>query len=84
MKVRISITETLKYQEELVVIQPDNMTDSEFEAIIDGAEKQCSSADDMSCFLDNYGIETVGMTKSFPDSPYYEELEIDDLTNIKD
>lgn len=84
MKVRISITETLKYQEELVVIQPDGMSDSEFDAIIDGAEKQCTSADDMACFLENHCIETVGMTKSFPDSPYSEELEIDDLTNLKD
>jgi hypothetical protein len=84
MKVKISITETLKYQEELIVIQPENMTDAEFEHILDGAEKQCNSADDMSYFLERYGIKTTGITKSFPDSPFYEELEIDDVEDLKE
>ena len=85
-KVAIQIEETLRYEEEIVVIQPKGMSDGEFEQILSLAERKnryTGGASDLAMILENLGIKVVEQTSSFPDSPRHSEMEIIDVRNVK-
>jgi hypothetical protein len=86
MKVRITVEETLRYQEEIIVEQPENMTDEEFENILEEAERRNrdGTTGDLAFELEEYGLKIVDYSKSFPDSPRDVDLEVIDVTNVKE
>jgi hypothetical protein len=87
MKVRLTIEETLKYQEEIIVEQPDTMSDGEFEGILVKAERESREygVEDLAFVLsEKYGLKIVDSSKNFPDSPRDNELEIIDVSNVKE
>ena len=88
MKVIITVEETVKYIDRIVVIQPENMTDKEFEAFINKAEKETYSLmggnKDFASILENKGLEVKEFSNSFPDNPSSNDFEIVDVTNLKE
>jgi hypothetical protein len=88
MKVRITVEETLKYTDEIVVEQPNTMDDEEFEEILQRAERSIGydgSAKDLAYVLkEKYGIKVIIQSDNFPDSPDSSELEIVDVMNVRE
>jgi FKBP-type peptidyl-prolyl cis-trans isomerase (trigger factor) len=88
MKVRITVEETLKYTDEIVVEQPESMSDAEFDRIIEQAERNLGydgTAKDLAYLLEErYGLKIVDQSENFPDSPMSNDFEIIDVMNVKE
>lgn len=87
MKVRVQIEETLKYHSEIIVEQPETMSDEEFDRILGKIERDVinESAKDIAYVLEkDYGIIVIEVSTGFPDSPDNSELEIIDVSNVKE
>jgi hypothetical protein len=86
-KVAIHVEETIRYDDEIIVIQPKEMSDEEFEKLLDKAEKKNrtfnGSAKDLASILDDTGIKVESQSFSFPESPRDSELEIFDVRDVK-
>ncbi|MFJ5625423.1 hypothetical protein ACIQD3_22600 [Peribacillus loiseleuriae] len=86
-KVCIQIEEKICYEEEIIVIQPNNMSDDEFEKALEKAEKETNlyegGAKDMASILRNAGITVESESFNFPDNPRDSELEIIDVRDAK-
>jgi len=78
VKVRLQINEVLKYQREAVVEIPDTIPISEFNMILDEAQRQASFAEDVTDFLeDNYPeISAIERLHVSEDGPWGSEVEI--------
>ena len=85
-KVEIQVEETTRYEDEIVVIQPEKMTDEEFEQILDVAERRNrstnSGAKELAYDLKRLGLKIESQTFNFPDSPRSSELEIINVRDI--
>lgn len=85
MKVRLTVEETVRYQTEVVIEQPETMSDEELNNILDRVERQCrhDSGPDIAFVLEKeYGIKIHKVSSGFPDNPCDSELEIIDVSNI--
>lgn len=85
-KVVLKIQETLKYNREVPILIPDEMTEKEFNRILDNAQRGAESVDDIVYHLKHSG---AGIKQTEPydtdlDSPDYEEVECDDYEFIDD
>ncbi|SHN77571.1 hypothetical protein [Desulfitobacterium chlororespirans] len=84
MKVKIVVEETLTYIDEIIIIQPETMSDEELEQIIKRVEKQCREASDVAYVLESrYGLKVVERTDNFPESPDRSEIEITDIEEVE-
>jgi hypothetical protein len=86
-KVEIQIQETLRYEDEIIIIQPEEMTDERFEEILDNAEKRNrqheGGAKDLVSILSSMGLKIESESFNFPESPRDSELEIINVRNVK-
>lgn len=82
--VRITLTETLRYRNEIIAVQPDHMCDDQFDEIINMAMRrtQYGDTDDFVYFLETTGIEVKSKMNNFPESPESCEIEVDDIQNV--
>lgn len=77
-KLRLSVVETLKYQREMVIEVPDDMSDEALAAVLDAAESCVSSAEEFAENLDgHFGVRVVEKPDTDMDSPYHAEIESD-------
>jgi len=86
-KVIIQVEEQLRYHEEIEVIQPDGMTDAEFDDLINKAERQNrsnSTTEDLAYSLEELGLEAKKVTDNFPRDPHDWDLEIVDVRDKKE
>jgi hypothetical protein len=88
MKVRLTIDETVRYQSTIIIEQPEDMTDDELEEILKKVERKCSrdgSVKDVAFFLkEEYGIDVLEVNDSFPDNPTDSEVEIIDVSDVRE
>jgi hypothetical protein len=87
LKVRLQIEEVLTYQSEIVVVQPGDMSDEQFEGILEKVERDSrnESVKDIAYALErDYGIKVEEISTEFPDSPSGSEVEIIDVSNVKE
>jgi hypothetical protein len=81
-KVVIQVEETIRYEDEIIVVQPQGMSDEEFENALNKAEKKNKTYDggakDLASILDDMGIKVESQSFNFPESPRDSELEIID------
>jgi hypothetical protein len=88
MKVRIQLEEVVKYSAIIEVIQPGDMDDEKFDLIVEHAERQCrhgqGSFDDFIDELRKRGLEITKDERSHLSSPDSVELEILDVSNVKE
>ena len=86
-RVSITIEEVVKYTDEVIVVQPDNMSDNDFDKLLNRAERTCKrtggSASDFAIILEELGLEVAEYSTSFPDCPSDVEFEILDVISIK-
>lgn len=86
-KVVIQVEETIRYEDEITVIQPEEMTDEEFEMVLSKAERSIrhleGGAKDLAHALEQLGLKIELQTFSFPGSPRNSELEILDVRDVK-
>jgi predicted nucleotidyltransferase len=83
-KVRLNIQETLKYQREMVIEIPDDMSESTLNGFLDRAQRKAQAAIDISYILEDFSdeINTVEQPDESTDSPWDTEIEIDDFDFI--
>jgi hypothetical protein len=85
MKAKLTIEETLRYESEIIVEQPESMSDEQFEAILSKVERASDDAKDIAYYLqEKFGIKVIEVKSGFPNSPSSSELEIIDVSNIKE
>jgi|GEM_PF-2914883 hypothetical protein len=87
MKVALTIEENLRYQSEIVIEQPESMSDQELNSILDKVERLCrdESAKDVAYVLSSkFGIKVHSVSTGFPGSPNDSELEIIDVSNVNE
>lgn len=82
-KYKLSIEETLKYNREMIIEVPDEMSESEFNKILDKVQRKTESADDISYALEKLNIEVIQDVDSDLSSPSYQEIEIEEYDYIK-
>ena len=86
-KVAIQVEENIRYEDEIIVIQPNEMTDEQFEEILSKAEKLNrlyeGGANNLAVILEDLGLKVEEQSCNFPDSPRSSELEIVDVRDIK-
>lgn len=82
-KVTIQVEETVRYENEIVVIQPDGMTDDDFDNVLGKAERENAvfhgGVYDLAMILERDGIEVLPQSFNFPGNPLTSELEIVDV-----
>jgi hypothetical protein len=87
MKVRLTIDETVRYQSTIIIEQPEDMTDDELEEILEKVNRLChidGSVQDVAIALEKYGIHVVKVNNSFPGEPSGSELEIIDVSDVRE
>lgn len=87
MKVRITVEENVRYQSEIIIEQPETMSNDDLDEILSEAERSCrrESAKDVAYVLEErFGVKVLEVTTGFPDSPDDSELEIIDVSNVKE
>lgn len=86
-KVEIRVEERISYEDEIVVIQPDSMSDEEFDSLVEKAEKKNrrfdGGAKDFAYYLEEFGLEIESHSYSFPESPMSSDFEIVDVRDVK-
>lgn len=86
-KVEIQVEKTFKYEYEIVVIQPDGMTEDEFNTLLSKAERDTrefeGGAKEFAYALCRLGFKVEKQSFSFPDSPSDSEFEILNIRDIK-
>ncbi|ENH96698.1 hypothetical protein J416_09379 [Gracilibacillus halophilus YIM-C55.5] len=86
-KVIIQTETRLRFDEKITVVQPNNMDDDTFEALLEKAETKAFHFDgdvrDLASILKDYGIETDELATSFPESPSTADFEIVDVRDKK-
>ncbi|QQO40674.1 hypothetical protein 000TH008_246 [Bacillus phage 000TH008] len=87
-KVGISVEEIIHYTSEIFVERPDDMSDDQFEDILDYAERECRDADgnvtDIVFYLEEAGLKVTEYAESFPHSPSRSEIAIEDVWEDED
>lgn len=86
-QVRLSIEETITYQSEGVIEVPDDLSESELNAILDETQKQVydGQAGDVFAVLEReQGFKTISQASGFPDNPNDSQLEITDFEEVRD
>ncbi|AKO92019.1 hypothetical protein BEH_07835 [Priestia filamentosa] len=85
-KVEIQVEESVRYEDTIQVIQPTDMSDEQFDKILNQAEKENrrfeGGAKDLASILERLGIKVVSQTFNFPESPRRSELEIIDVRDV--
>lgn len=78
---RLSICETLKYQREMIVKIPEEISESELNNWLDEAQRKAQHPEDVLYILQDFNknIEAIEMPDNDFDSPYNTEIEIDEL-----
>lgn len=77
-KLKMSVVETFKYQREMVIEVPDEMSDEALAAILESTEQCVSSAEEFSKDLNGkFGIKVLEKPDSNMGNPYYTEIESD-------
>ncbi|QIW88663.1 hypothetical protein P59_065 [Bacillus phage P59] len=88
MKVRITVEETLKYTDEIIVEQPESMSDADFDKVIEQAERSVGydgTAKDLAYVLEErFGLKIVDQSENFPENPMSNDFEIIDVMNVKE
>jgi hypothetical protein len=83
-KVRISIEENLRYQREMIIEVPDDMTEDKLNTILDKSQRRAQSAGDIPYIVEslNKDIKIVECPDEDLSSPWDSEIEIDDFDYI--
>jgi hypothetical protein len=81
-KVKLNVLETLKYQREIEVKIPDDMSEDELNRILDRAQRG-TNLDEFLHRLESNDI-TFGVYDDDLSSPYDSEVECDDYTLIEE
>jgi hypothetical protein len=81
-KVKLNVLETLKYQREIEIAIPDDMTEGELNEILNRAQRG-SDLDEFLHRLEGNGI-SFGVYDDDLSSPYGMEVECDDYTFIEE
>lgn len=82
-KVKLFVTEELKYRREIIADVPDSMSDESLERALDKAQGGAESADDFAALLKRSGIVISESWDDSMDSPDFGEVECDDYTWIE-
>lgn len=85
-KVKITVQEVIKYHGEIIIEQPDDMSDDELSEILGEVEKenQDGTVGDIAYDLQKkFGVNVIYCQSNFPDSHHDSELEIYDVSNVK-
>lgn len=73
-----------KNENEIIVEQPDDMTDDEFGVILDNVIDSWDTFEDVVHKLDRRaGIEVISHSNNFPENPESTEIEIFDISDVK-
>ncbi|MDP4087360.1 MAG: hypothetical protein Q8934_22610 [Bacillota bacterium] len=85
-KVRLSIQETLKYQRDMIIEIPDDMSESTLNSFLDKAQRKAQAAIDVGYILEDFNdeINVIEQPDESTDSPCDTEIEIDDFDFIKE
>ena len=77
---KIEVVETIRYQDEIRVTLPDNMTEESFQEVLKAVKQGLKlingGAKEMATLLTAAGIKVDSQSYSYPDSPLNSELEI--------
>jgi hypothetical protein len=83
-KVKLVVSEILKYNRKIIVEVPDNMTDAEIENALNEAEREFGGADEFVHALKKHGIQNHEGFNSDLDSPDEIESECEDYEVLED
>ena len=82
-KVEITVQENIQYENIMVVLQPEEMSDQEFKQVLKKAEIRNRSfhggSGELASILNQMGMEVNYRTYNFPNSPQSAELEVTDM-----
>ncbi|MDQ0254904.1 hypothetical protein J2S74_002286 [Evansella vedderi] len=85
MKVGIYVEQKVVFRSDVIVEQPESMSDRVFESIIGKVERFNEDIRDFTQILESeHGIKVLKVSSGFPDSPDTSEIEIIDVRNIKE
>jgi hypothetical protein len=84
-KVKLNIQETLKYQREMIIEVPDDMTDGKLNQYLDIAQRKSQAAIDIGYILEDLDdeINIIENPDEDMDSPWDSDIMIDDFDYIK-
>lgn len=77
-KVKLMVTEELKYEREVIAEAPDGMTDDQLEKALDRAQSGADSVDEFVGLLSRFGIVVNDAWDDSMNSPDFGEVECDD------
>lgn len=83
-KVKLVVRETLKYNREIIVEVPDDMTDAQIENALNEAEREWGGVDEFVHALRKHGIQNPDGFNSDLDSPDDVESECEDYEVLED
>lgn len=87
MKVRLTVEENVRYTAEIIIEQPETLSNADLEVILESVESRCKSdqAKSIAYLLEHeHGIKIIEVNDNFPDSPSDSELEIIDVSDVKE
>jgi hypothetical protein len=85
-KVRLSIEETLRFQRQMIIEIPDDMTEDKLNNILDKAQRKAQSSSDLPFIIEdlNDQISVFQAPDENIDSPWDTDIEIDDFDYINE
>jgi hypothetical protein len=83
-KVRVSIQEVLRYQRQVIIEIPDDMSEDKLNNILDKCQRKAQAASDVPFIIEdlNDDINVLEIPDESMDSPWDSEVEIDDFDYV--